>query len=92
VIFSYRRLLLLRRAKALQKHLLNRAPELRVCAEDAQVLGVLEGAQADVNGTLLPVVVDAAVPRGCAWIEAGHDGTGSLPPYGAALNIKAVTA
>jgi NADH-quinone oxidoreductase subunit G len=88
----YRTDAVVRRAKALQKHLLNRAPGLRVCAEDAQALGVLEGAQADVDGTLLPVVVDATVPRGCAWIEAGHDGTGSLPPYGAVLNIKAVAA
>jgi NADH-quinone oxidoreductase subunit G len=81
-----------RRARALQAHPLNRTPALRVCAEDARALGVITGAQADVDGTVLPVIVDDAVPAGCAWIEAGHAATGSLPPHGAALTIKAVTA
>jgi NADH-quinone oxidoreductase subunit G len=81
-----------RRAKALQAHPLNRAPAVRVNAEAARVLGVLTGAKADVNGAILPVVVDAAVPNGCAWIEAGFAATASLPPHGAELTIKAVTA
>jgi NADH-quinone oxidoreductase subunit G len=71
---------------------LNRAPALRICADDARALGLLDGVRADVNGAVLPVVVDAAVPKGCAWIEAGHVATASLPPYGAALTIKAVVA
>ncbi|TAM96841.1 MAG: NADH-quinone oxidoreductase subunit G [Rhodanobacteraceae bacterium] len=88
----YRTDAVVRRAKALQAHPLTRAPALRICAEDARRLGLLHGVKADVDGTVLPVVVDAAVPRGCAWIEAGHAATGSLPPHGAALTIKAVTA
>ncbi|WHZ20883.1 MAG: NADH-ubiquinone oxidoreductase chain G [Rhodanobacteraceae bacterium] len=88
----YRTDVVVRRAKALQAHPLNRAPALRICAEDARALGLLEGAKADVDGTVLPVVVDKAVPKGCAWIEAGHAATAALPPYGAALTIKAVTA
>ncbi|MGH8163591.1 MAG: molybdopterin-dependent oxidoreductase, partial [Rhodanobacteraceae bacterium] len=89
----YRSDAVLRRAPALQAHPLNRAPALRVCAGDAAMLGLIEGGKADVNGASLPVVVDAAVPRGCAWIEGGHDATKSLPPYGAALTIaKAPTS
>jgi NADH-quinone oxidoreductase subunit G len=88
----YRTDAVVRRATALQKHPLNRAPALRVCADDARMLGLLEGVKADVDGVQLPVVVDASVPRGCAWIEAGHVATAALPPYGAALTIKAVTA
>jgi len=88
----YRTDAVVRRAKALQAHPLNRAPALRICADDARVLGLLNGVKANVNGVTLPVVVDPAVPKGCAWIEAGHAATGSLPPHGAALTIKAVTA
>jgi NADH-quinone oxidoreductase subunit G len=71
---------------------LNRAPALRICADDARALALLDGVKADVDGVTLPVVVDAAVPKGCAWIEAGHAATGSLPPHGAVLTIKAVSA
>jgi NADH-quinone oxidoreductase subunit G len=88
----YRGDAVVRRAKALQAHPLNRAPAIRVNADTARALGVIAGAKADVNGTVLPVVVDGGVPNGCAWIEAGHAGTGSLPPHGAELTIKAVTA
>ena len=88
----YRTDAVVRRAKALQAHPLNRAPALRICADDARVLGLLNGVRADVDGTVLPVIVDAAVPKGCAWIEAGHAVTASLPPHGAALTIKAVNA
>ncbi|MEO6967770.1 MAG: NADH-quinone oxidoreductase subunit NuoG [Rhodanobacteraceae bacterium] len=89
----YRSDSVLRRAPALQAHPLNRAPALRVCADDAAMLGLIDGGKAAVNGVNLPVVVDAAVPRGCAWIEAGHGATKSLPPYGAVLTIaKARTA
>jgi NADH-quinone oxidoreductase subunit G len=88
----YRTDAVVRRAKALQRHPLSRAPALRIHADDARTLGVLEGARANVNGVALPVVVDAAVPKGCAWIEAGHAVTGSLPSYGATLTIKAISA
>ncbi|MGH8216779.1 MAG: molybdopterin-dependent oxidoreductase, partial [Rhodanobacteraceae bacterium] len=88
----YRTDAVVRRATALQKHPLNRAPALRICADDARRLGLLDGVKADVDGVQLPVVVDASVPRGCAWVEAGHAATATLPPYGAALTIKAVTA
>jgi NADH-quinone oxidoreductase subunit G len=88
----YRTDAVVRRAKALQAHPLNRAPALRICADDARALGLLHGVKADVDGTVLPVVVDPAVPKGCAWIEAGHAATASLPPHGAALTIKAVAA
>jgi NADH-quinone oxidoreductase subunit G len=88
----YRSDAVVRRAKALQAHPLNRAPALRICADDARALALLDGVKADVDGVTLPVVVDAAVPKGCAWIEAGHAATASLPPHGAALTIKAVAA
>ncbi|HJP99644.1 MAG TPA: NADH-quinone oxidoreductase subunit NuoG [Rhodanobacteraceae bacterium] len=88
----YRTDAVVRRAQALQKHPLNRAPALRICADDARILGLLETVKADVDGVQLPVIVDAAVPRGCAWIEAGHAATAALPPYGAALTIRAITA
>ncbi|HET7562263.1 MAG TPA: NADH-quinone oxidoreductase subunit NuoG [Rhodanobacteraceae bacterium] len=81
-----------RRATALQKHPLNRAPALRIGADDAHALGLSDGGKAEVNGVELPVLIDAAVPKGCAWIEAGFKATGSLPPHGAALAIKAVAA
>ena len=81
-----------RRAKALQVHPLNRAPAVRINVDVARTLGVPTGAKVDVNGTVLPVVVDAAVPNGCVWIEAGYAATASLPPHGAELTIKAVTA
>ncbi|MDQ2971928.1 MAG: NADH-quinone oxidoreductase subunit NuoG [Pseudomonadota bacterium] len=83
----YRSDAILRRAPALQAHPLNRPPALRVCADDAAMLGLIDGGKADVNGASLAVVVDAAVPRGCTWIEGGFGATKSLPPYGAALTI-----
>ncbi len=88
----YRSDAVVRRAKGLQAHPLNRAPALRICADDARALALLDGVKADVNGAVLPVVIDVAVPKGCAWIEAGHAATASLPPHGAVLTIKAVAA
>ena len=88
----YRGDAVVRRAKALQAHPLNRAPAVRINADIARALGVIAGAKADVNGTVLPVVVDSSVPNGCAWIDAGYAETGSLPAHGAELTIKAVTA
>ncbi|MBS0431464.1 MAG: NADH-quinone oxidoreductase subunit G [Proteobacteria bacterium] len=81
-----------RRAAPLQEHPLNRAPALRLNTEDAQALQLQHGARASVDGVELPVVVDAAVPRGCAWIEAAHDLTATLPPNGSPLNITKAVA
>jgi NADH-quinone oxidoreductase subunit G len=88
----YRSDAVVRRAKGLQAHPLNRAPALRVCGADAARLGLAEGAKAEVDGVVLPVVVDATVAPGCAWIESGRSALSALPPHGAALTIKAVTA
>ena len=88
----YRTDAVVRRATALQAHPLNRPPALRICADDARTLSLIDGVEADVEGVQLPVVVDAAVPKGCAWIEAGHAATRLVPPYGVALDIKAVSA
>jgi NADH-quinone oxidoreductase subunit G len=77
-----------RHAKALQEHPLSRAPALRICDDDARALGLLSGVRADVDGTTLQVVVDPAVPRGCAWIECGRAETASVPAFGATLSIR----
>ncbi|MGH8042722.1 MAG: NADH-quinone oxidoreductase subunit NuoG [Rudaea sp.] len=83
---------IVRRAAPLQEHPLNRAPVLRLNAEDAQALRLGAGAQANVDGVELPVTIDPAVPRGCAWIESAHELTAMLPPYGSALNIARAAA
>ncbi len=80
-----------RRASPLQQHPLNRAPALRLNADDADALQLSNGARATINGVELPVVIDNAVPRSCAWIEAAHEATAMLPPYGSALNITKAT-
>ncbi|HWG11299.1 MAG TPA: NADH-quinone oxidoreductase subunit NuoG [Rhodanobacteraceae bacterium] len=81
-----------RRAAPLQEHPLNRPPALRLNAADAAALKLEDGAHANVNGVVLPVAVDAAVPEGCAWIEAAHEATALLPPYGATLAISKADA
>jgi NADH-quinone oxidoreductase subunit G len=81
-----------RRSQPLQAHPLNRVPALRLNPEDADALQLRDGEQARVNGTALPVARDASVPRGCAWIEAAHEATAILPPYGSTLDINKVTA
>jgi NADH-quinone oxidoreductase subunit G len=81
-----------RRSQPLQQHPLNRAPALRLNAEDVGALQLRDGDQARVNGVMLPVACDADVPRGCAWIEAGHEATAELPPYGSTLDITKVAA
>ncbi|HEU0278178.1 MAG TPA: NADH-quinone oxidoreductase subunit NuoG [Rhodanobacteraceae bacterium] len=88
----YRSDAVVRRAKALQAHSLNRAAALRVCAADAGRLGLADGARADVDGVVLPVAIDESVAPGCAWIEAGRAELSALPPHGAALTIKAIAA
>lgn len=77
-----------RRAKALGEHPLNRAPAARLNPADAERLGLVDGDEADLGGTRLPVLVDADVPTGCVWVEAAHELTATLPPCGASLNVS----
>jgi len=84
----YRSDAVLRRATALQAHPLNRAPAVRLNADEAQRLGLTEGAQVRLAESTLPLVIDKAVPDGTAWIEAGQDITAALPPYGAAITLS----
>ncbi|HZX71530.1 MAG TPA: NADH-quinone oxidoreductase subunit NuoG [Rhodanobacter sp.] len=78
----------LRRAKALNAHPLNRAPAARLNAAEAQRLGLADGAQVRIDDVLLPLVIDIAVPDGAAWIEAAQDLTATLPPYGATITLS----
>jgi NADH-quinone oxidoreductase subunit G len=84
----YRSDAVLRRATALQAHPLNRAPAVRVNAEEAQRQGLVTGGQAKIGNAVLPLVIDATVPDGAVWIEAAHDQTATLPPYGAAITLS----
>ena len=84
----YRTDAVLRRATALSKHPLNRAPAVRVNADEAKRLGLEQGSAVRVADAVLPLVIDVTVPDGAAWIEAAHDDTVSLPPYGAALTLS----
>ncbi len=84
----YRGDAVLRRAEALNRHPLNRAPAARINAADAERLGLDDGVQARVGDGALPVAVDAAVPPGCVWIEAAFDATATLPPCGALLPVS----
>jgi NADH-quinone oxidoreductase subunit G len=84
----YRSDAVLRRATALQAHPLNRAAAVRVNAEEAQRQGLAAGHQVKVANVVLPLVIDATVPDGAAWIEAAHDQTATLPPYGAAITLS----
>ncbi|TAN07583.1 MAG: NADH dehydrogenase (quinone) subunit G [Rhodanobacteraceae bacterium] len=79
-----------RRATALQAHVLNRPAALRLCAADAQRLTLTDGQGALVEGVHLPVFIDSAVPEGCAWIEAGSHAVTPLPPYGSVVAIEPV--
>ncbi|HET7268007.1 MAG TPA: NADH-quinone oxidoreductase subunit NuoG [Oleiagrimonas sp.] len=84
----YRGDAVLRRAGALNQHPLNRGPAARVCAADAERLGLSEGDTVKVGETSLPVVVDADVAPGSVWIEAAYDDTATLPPYGATIQVS----
>jgi NADH-quinone oxidoreductase subunit G len=84
----YRGDAVLRRATALQAHPLNRAPAVRLNTEEAQRQGLAEGGQVKVANAVLPLVIDATVPDGAVWIEAAHDQTATLPPYGAAITLS----
>lgn len=71
-----------RRAKALQEHPLNVGARVVLNPADAQSAGVTGGQVAKVaNGSgtaTLPVVVDARVAEGAAWIECGYGATAPL--------------
>jgi len=84
----YRTDAVLRRATALNAHPLNRAPAVRLNADEAQRLDLGSDGQVRVADALLPLVIDAAVPDGTAWIEAAQDLTATLPPYGASITLS----
>ena len=84
----YRGDAVLRRCAALNAHPLNRAPALRLNAAEAGRQGLADAAQVRVDGVSLPLVIDAGVPDGAAWIEAAQDLTAALPPYGAAITLS----
>jgi len=71
-----------RRAEALQAHPLNVGDRIVLNPADAQTAGVAEGQMAKVGNGLgtaaLPVVVDARVAAGAAWIESGYGATAPL--------------
>lgn len=84
----YRADAVLRRTESLNAHPLNRSPDVRLNPTDAERLGLAEDDMATVADVTLPVTVEDAVPAGCAWIEAGHDTTATLPPNGASLTVS----
>lgn len=71
-----------RRAEALQAHPLNVGDRIVLNPADAQAAGVTEGQMAKVGNGIgtaaLPVVVDARVAAGVAWIESGYGATAPL--------------
>ncbi|MCE5233262.1 MAG: NADH-quinone oxidoreductase subunit NuoG [Mizugakiibacter sp.] len=84
----YRGDAVLRRCAALGAHPLSRPAAVRLNAADAAARGLADGDRARLSdGSALPVVIDAAVPPGAAWIEATHAETAALPPYGAAIEL-----
>jgi NADH-quinone oxidoreductase subunit G len=84
----YRADAVLRRAGALNSHPLNRPAAVRIAADDASKLGLADGGNARVGDSVLPVIVDDAVPAGAAWIDAALPETAMLPPYGAAITLS----
>ena len=84
----YRSDAVVRRAGSLQAHPLNRAPAVRLNANEAQRQGLGEGDKIKLANAVLPVAIDATLPDGAVWIEAAHDQTATLPPYGAAITLS----
>ncbi|HEN46940.1 MAG TPA: NADH-quinone oxidoreductase subunit G, partial [Mizugakiibacter sp.] len=81
----------LRRCEALARHPLSRPAEVVMHADDlAALLGLQDGAAAQVDGVTLPVRADSRVPLGTAWIESHHPETLTLPEYGQVLTISKV--
>ena len=79
---------MLRRATALNAHPLNRAPAVRINANEAARLGLADGEQVRVGDASLLLRIDVAVPDGATWIEAAQDLTATLPPYGATITLS----
>ncbi|HEX7813721.1 NADH-quinone oxidoreductase subunit NuoG [Dyella sp.] len=84
----YRTDAVLRRAKALGEHPLNRAPAIRLNAAEAARQGLVDGGKANFAGVVLPVMVDSTLPDGTVWVEAAHNDTATLPPHGAAITLS----
>ena len=84
----YRGDAVLRRATALSAHPLNRAPAVRLNADEATRLALTEGTPVRIADLALPLVIDRSVPDGAVWIEAGQDLTATLPPYGAVITLS----
>jgi NADH-quinone oxidoreductase subunit G len=81
----------LRRSPALQSTPLASKPQVTLNPADVLAAGLGAGGQAKVsdgaNMVELPVVADAGVPAGAAWIELGHAETAALAPNGAGLTV-----
>lgn len=84
----YRGDAVLRRAKALNAHPLTTGAQVRLAPSEAGRLSLAEGDSVRVaDAQVLPVVIDADVPEGTAWIEAAYAQSATLPPYGAAIQL-----
>jgi NADH-quinone oxidoreductase subunit G len=76
----------LRRAAPLQATPIAVGPQVALHPEDAIALGLGQGAEAEVIGAdarlVLPVRIDAGVPRGAAFIPSAMAATAGLAPAG----------
>ncbi|MFZ1838552.1 MAG: NADH-quinone oxidoreductase subunit G, partial [Dokdonella sp.] len=88
----YRGDAVLRRSPALNAHPLTCGARVSLNPADAARLGLGQGDKAHVETTLLVVQVDAAVPVGAAWIEAGYAAVAAIPANGSALKIARASA
>ncbi len=88
----YRGDAVLRRSPALNAHPLTRGACVSLNPADAARLGLGQGDTAHVETTRLEVHLDASVPAGAAWIEAGYPAVAALPANGSALKIARATA
>ncbi|MEO7935339.1 MAG: NADH-quinone oxidoreductase subunit NuoG, partial [Dokdonella sp.] len=88
----YRTDAVLRRSPALNAHPLTRGALVSLNPTDATSLGLAHGEKANVDGILLDVHLDPAVPAGAAWIEAGYATVAAIPAHGSALKITRVSA
>ncbi|NLB13754.1 MAG: NADH-quinone oxidoreductase subunit G, partial [Gammaproteobacteria bacterium] len=81
----------LRRAAPLQAHPLSRGARIVLNPEDAQALGLEDGAIARVDDGRgkagLPLETSVRVPRGAAWIEKGYAATAPIAGSGASLTV-----
>jgi NADH-quinone oxidoreductase subunit G len=88
----YRSDAVLRRSKSLNAHPLTRGPGAVLNPADAVTLGLATGDIARIEDISLTVHLDAAVPMGAVWIEAGYAETAGLPAHGADLAIARASA